>query len=276
MLRIHHLNCGSLAPRFPKVQSVVYCLLVESNAGLVLVDTGFGVRDYRAPTPVMRFFLWLMGVLRTLEETAAQQVTRLGFAVEDVQHIVLTHLHLDHAGGLPDFPEARVHVFRPEYEAAMRPRGLLAWGYVSAHWAHGPRWVVHDCCDTMWFDFEAITVVDDLTPEILLIPLPGHTPGHCGVAVKTLAPAGLTAAPCAEWLLHCGDAVSPFHRAVDLHQHPDRQQPLNIIPDRLVQRLLGGHIPRLRVLQREHREQIAFTSSHDIYSLAENAQSFPI
>ncbi|MFD0510570.1 MBL fold metallo-hydrolase [Streptomyces aureus] len=45
-------------------------------------------------------------------------MTGLGYAVDDVRHIVLTHLDLDHAGGLPDFPRARFTSTRP----SIRPR----------------------------------------------------------------------------------------------------------------------------------------------------------
>jgi glyoxylase-like metal-dependent hydrolase (beta-lactamase superfamily II) len=73
-------------------------------------------------------------------DTAIGQVRRLGFNPRDVRHIVPTQLDLDHAGGLPDFPWADVHVFRPEYEAALHPRTLTERKrYRSVHWAHGPR-----------------------------------------------------------------------------------------------------------------------------------------
>ncbi len=38
-----------------------------------------------------------------------------------MRHIVLTHLDVDHAGGLPDFPDARVHVFAREHETMLDP-----------------------------------------------------------------------------------------------------------------------------------------------------------
>jgi glyoxylase-like metal-dependent hydrolase (beta-lactamase superfamily II) len=87
---------------------------------LVLVETGFGTRDFIRPSKVVRAFTFLSGTRRDVRDTALHQVARLGYDVRDVQHIVLTHLHLDHAGGLPDFPWATVHVHALEYEAAMQ------------------------------------------------------------------------------------------------------------------------------------------------------------
>ena len=258
-MRIHHLNCGSLFPRFPKLRAIVYCLLVETSDGLLLVDSGFGTRDYTHPSLLMRVFLWLMGVPCDVEETAVRQVARLGYAVDDVKHIVLTHLNLDHAGGLPDFPHAQIHLFRKEYEAMQHPhlRQLAEGGYVRRQWAHGPNWVFHNLGDETWFGFDAIRILPDVSPEIRLVPLPGHTRGHCGVAIQT--PTG--------WLFHCGDAASPFHRDTAVYQRADVQQPFNHLPlGRLSERLIGPNVPRLRQLIREHGDDIDIISGHDIYS----------
>jgi glyoxylase-like metal-dependent hydrolase (beta-lactamase superfamily II) len=258
-MHIYHLNCGSLYSRFPRAHAIIYCLLVETNQGLVLVDTGFGLNDYPMPSKRMRLFLFLMGVPCKVEETAAHHIAKLGFDIEDVHHIVLTHLHFDHAGGLRDFPSAKVHVYRPEYEAAMNPRGLIELAYDSAHWAHDPTWVFHDQIDGDWFGFECIHVIDGLVPEILFVPLPGHTRGHCGVAIET--PTG--------WLFQCGDAASPFHRETDLHDRERALQHANILPGRFARRVIGPHVPRLRKLADEHRDKVKVISSHDIYSFSE-------
>jgi glyoxylase-like metal-dependent hydrolase (beta-lactamase superfamily II) len=249
-MRVYHLNCGSMFPYFPRVQAIVYCLLVETNDGLLLVDTGFGTKDYAKPTRLMRLFTRSLRTPCDVEETAARQVVELGYEVEDVKHIVLTHLHLDHAGGLPDFPDAEVHTFRPEYEAAMHPRGLIGHAYISAHWAHGPKWVVHELEGDKWFGFDCVRVKEGLQPEVLLLPLIGHTRGHCGVAVKTSE----------GWLLHCGDAASPFHPQADPYH------PFEGMSNWLVRYLIGTHVPRLRDLVREHGDEIKLISGHDVYS----------
>jgi glyoxylase-like metal-dependent hydrolase (beta-lactamase superfamily II) len=53
-------------------------------------------------------------------ETAIAQIEALGFSWEDVKHIALTHFHYDHAGGLPDFPGAKVHIFQGELDAIQK------------------------------------------------------------------------------------------------------------------------------------------------------------
>lgn len=251
-MRVHHLNCGTIHThvRYP---GVTHCLLIETNDELVLVDTGFGLRDYTDPTRWVRAFSALNGVPGDLEETAARQVVRLGFAPEDVRRIVLTHLHLDHAGGLPDFPWAGVHVFAPEYEAAMDPRTFALrerLGYVPAHWAHGPKWVGHSMEGDQWFGLDCVRAIEGQSVEILLVPLVGHTRGHCGVAVRT--PKG--------WLLHCGDACVR-HTQVD-PWHPHSPFPRWLRP--LTRCLFPSEpLARLRALVRYHGEEVEPFCAHD-------------
>jgi glyoxylase-like metal-dependent hydrolase (beta-lactamase superfamily II) len=255
-MKIHHLNCGSLYARIPRTKSIVYCLLVETNEGLILVDSGMGRKDYTDPSLLMRGFIYLLGIPCKMEETAVHQVEDLGYRISDVRHIVLTHLHLDHAGGLSDFPSAKVHIYQTEYEAGMNPRTLLERGYDPSHWSHGPNWVVHGGVEVDWYGFRSLPIIKGLEPEIRLVPLPGHTRGHCGVAVATEK----------GWLLQCGDAASPQHPASDLHGLDSSKHTTGILPEWFVLRFLGPHAPRIRELLREHEGEIEAISGHDIYS----------
>ena len=56
--------------------------------------------------------------------------------------------------------------------------------YPSCHFDHGPKWVTHSVDGDDWFGFESVRVLPGVDPEILLIPLPGHSRGHSAVAVR--------------------------------------------------------------------------------------------
>jgi glyoxylase-like metal-dependent hydrolase (beta-lactamase superfamily II) len=231
----------------------VHCLLIETEDGHVLVDSGFGIGDRIRPAPLQHAFMALSRSSRDLDETAVHQVIQLGYAREDVRHIVQTHLHLDHAGGLPDFPQTQVHVHALEHDGAMHPRTFSELYYQPAHWAHGPKWVLHTSRGEQWFGFDAMRVLDGVSPAIWLIHLPGHTRGHCAVAIQTTD----------RWLLHCGDAYIS-HSDID-PEHTPRSRPRWIQP--LVRRLFP-HIPHLRALLREHGVEVELFCSHDPYELA--------
>jgi glyoxylase-like metal-dependent hydrolase (beta-lactamase superfamily II) len=182
---------------------VCHCLLVEAGDGLVLVDTGFGMEDMRRPHHrLSTFFLLLNRIQRDEKLTALHQVTELGFSAHDVRHIVLTHLDFDHAGGLSDFPNAVVHVMEAEHEAASRREGFIGRRrYRPEQWKAVRDWRFYGRNGgSSWFGFDAVRSLDGLPPEILLIPLPGHSTGHAGVAVGK--PGG--------WILNAGDAY--FYR----------------------------------------------------------------
>jgi glyoxylase-like metal-dependent hydrolase (beta-lactamase superfamily II) len=189
--------------RFTDGTIVMHSLLVETaRDGLVLVDTGIGLDDVKTPKKRLGtgFMMGMRPMLRE-EETAARQVERLGFSRRDVRHVVVTHLDVDHAGGIPDFPDARIHVHRTEHAAAMRPSSMNdRLRYRKPHFAGDPKWELHEPDGEKWHGFEAVHGIAD---DVLMIPLHGHSRGHCAIAVR--APAGYGA----EWLLHCGDAY--FH-----------------------------------------------------------------
>jgi glyoxylase-like metal-dependent hydrolase (beta-lactamase superfamily II) len=211
-MNIHHFNCGTMRPfterlihgrgsYFAAGRMVCHCLLIESRDGLVLVDTGVGLDD--CAQPAARLGKTFVAVVRpTLdpEETAARQIERLGHRRNDVRHIVVTHLDLDHAGGLADFPNATVHVYRDEHDAAHNPRTVgEKHRYRACQWAHGPNWRIHAADGERFEGFEAVRAV--VEPEILLLPTMGHSRGHAVVAIKNGD----------GWLLHCGDAYFSQH-----------------------------------------------------------------
>lgn len=225
-----------------------------------------GLDDNRHPVESLgEDFVDFAGPVLDPEQTAIRQVARLGHRADDVRHIVLTHLHRDHTGGLPDFPHATVHIHPDEYRAvtdpaaehhaASRPR------FVPAHQAHGVRWcIAHPDPSASWFGAHGPATLEGLPPEILLVPLPGHTPGHSAVAVQARG----------RWLLHAGDSYL-YHGELD---DPPRSHPA-VEPIQLGAQVdpelrLEG-VRWLRTLRRDHPDEVELFSAHDPWEFARRA-----
>jgi glyoxylase-like metal-dependent hydrolase (beta-lactamase superfamily II) len=267
-MRVHHINCGTFCPiggrlmdgrsRGLRGRLVCHCLLLETNDGLTLVDTGLGLRDMQVPySRLSPLYARMLNIQFDEASTALRQVERAGIGAGDVRHIVLTHLDFDHAGGLDDFPSARVHLLAAEAETASAGRGfVMDRRYRPQQWGDRSRWKLYRAQGEPWFGFDAVRDLDGLPPDILLVPLPGHTHGHAGVAVRSDG----------GWLLHAGDAY--FHHD---EMRGERHCPPGL---RLYQRLMemDGAVrlrnqERLRGLAREHSGELAIICSHDAFEI---------
>ncbi|WP_407367291.1 MBL fold metallo-hydrolase [Xanthomonas campestris] len=267
-MRVHHLNCISTCPLgghlmdgrthgvLERGHLSCHCLLVETNAGLVLIDTGFGLRDVAEPRArLSAFFLALVKPDLREDMTAIRQIQRLGFDPRDVRHIVLTHLDFDHAGGLDDFPHARVHLMTRERDAAL---AQYTWmdrqRFRPQQWSTRGQWRTYDSTSgAAWMGLECVHDLQGLPPEILLVPLPGHTFGHAAVAVRTPE----------RWLLLAGDAYF-YHREMD-------PQPYCTPGLRFYQWMLEKdrtarlhNQQRLRALRQQHGAEVEVFCSHDV------------
>ncbi|HEX5058746.1 MAG TPA: MBL fold metallo-hydrolase [Kofleriaceae bacterium] len=208
---VHHLNCATMCPiagfllggNSWRGKMVAHCLLLETERdGLVLVDTGFGTRDVEGTSGLSKSFRALCGPALSHAETALAQVQALGYKPTDLKHIVVTHLDLDHAGGLVDFPHAKVHLHAREHAAAMaRKHFKERERYIAAHWAHGPKWEVYSEDGDTWRGLPAVTRLRGIDADIGLLPMHGHTRGHSAVIANSGD----------RWLVHAGDAY--FHRS---------------------------------------------------------------
>jgi glyoxylase-like metal-dependent hydrolase (beta-lactamase superfamily II) len=271
-IRTFHLNCGTLRPYglfplstiplsgrgryFGKGLGILHCLLVDTGEGLILVDSGYGTQDYSHPSRFVKIFNRAIGLVGDVRETALHQINSLGYDAEDVKHIFLTHMHLDHTGGLPDFPHAKVHVFEKEYDMAMNASGFISNFYINRHWEHNPDWEIHSCRGDNWFRLECTPEVEINNIKEFFVPMPGHSPGNCMVVLHL---------PDDNFIVHSGDTFysieqiasegpirHPFHWAVQL---------FNIFNP--VTMALYTHEQALRRLRCELGDKMIIFSSHD-------------
>lgn len=183
-MRVHHLNCISSCPLGGKLfdgrtasllrrgELTCHCLLVESEGGLVLIDTGFGLRDVADPSSrLSTFFLAMLKPDFREEMTALRQIERMGFCASDVRHILLSHLDFDHAGGLDDFLNATVHMLQIEREYAARQ---LTWldcqRFRPQQWSTRANWQVHaERGGDTWYGFERVLPLAGFSDDIAFI-----------------------------------------------------------------------------------------------------------
>ncbi|MBS1694008.1 MAG: MBL fold metallo-hydrolase [Actinobacteria bacterium] len=200
--RVRHLNTASIQGISVLGQHLVcHVLLLEtSDSGLVLVDTGLGRKDYLGMSERLGWQFNRVYARPAIDPSlaAVEQIRALGLDPRDVRHIVQTHLDLDHVGGLADFPDALVHVHATELDAAHRRDGFRARHRYrpTLLFEHNPKWRTYTHGGDSWMGFDAVRGVAGLGDDILMVPLFGHTHGHCGIAVDTGD----------GWLLDAGDA----------------------------------------------------------------------
>jgi len=161
----------------------VYVYVFEHpTQGVVLLDAGFGRRtaadsdDY--PGKKMSN---LLGLSMEPGAAAADRLPEAGIQPEDVAHIVVTHLHPDHIGGLQDFPGANLHLPAAEWDARL-DKGAL--GAVDASPFEGHALV----SPFAWTEqpLGPFAAHADLFGDGSLIALstPGHTAGHQSLLVN--------------------------------------------------------------------------------------------
>lgn len=244
-MTIQFLNTFTCGARFYRAWNTgLLSFLVETEQGLVLIDTGLSTGEYAKPSLFTQIFRVVTRMTFDPHEAAVTQIEQMGYKAEDVKHIVLTHMHFDHISGITDFPHAKVHIFRKEYEAFLGKRQhFFELAYDKRYLAHQPDIQLYDELGEKWFEFNAVRL--PFTPEIWLIPLPGHSRGHCGVAIQKEG----------GWHLHCGDAAGDFRKS---------------FPEWAIRLFLGEHEPRLRAFGAAHPE-VTLTASHMFLDFFENA-----
>ncbi|MFE3189071.1 MBL fold metallo-hydrolase [Nocardia sp. NPDC059240] len=263
-MRVHHLDCGrlrSLGGRLLGDSSggltrgnlTCHCVLIEHPKGLALIDTGLGTRAITHTREWLpRPWEVLAGPVPDPEYTAVAQIRALGYEPGDVRDVILTHLDLDHAGGLADFPEATVHLYAAELDALTQVTGFEANRYRKAQFAHHPRFLPHAETGEPWFGFDAVRALPGLPDSILLIPLIGHSRGHAGVAIDTGD----------RWLLAAGDS---YYEASQLDWRRPRRSPGIAALETFGQSLpeeRRRNQQRLRELVHEHSDRVTVFSAH--------------
>lgn len=168
--------------------------VIRHPQGIVLFDSGLG-ENFREQIDgwwAHRFFQGFLPYEFEKSEAAVHQVKRMGFDPESVKFIIVSHMHLDHAGGLREFPKATVVVSRAEWGNANVGRWLARWRGVMKEQLEGVsermRFV-----EEYPFDLFA-------DGSLIVLPTSGHTPGHQSLLVTLGSGKGILLTGDAVWL----------------------------------------------------------------------------
>jgi N-acyl homoserine lactone hydrolase len=146
--------------------------LIRTDTGEnILVDTGFP--DWYVADPAeaaRREGLDTFGRLIHLspDNLPAGQLARIGLVPRDITHLIMTHTHIDHVGGIADFPQAPIIIGAAE-RACPRP---LYWDELRPiPWPEAATYVT-------------IEQDTELYPGLTLLTTPGHSPGHLSLLLR--------------------------------------------------------------------------------------------
>jgi glyoxylase-like metal-dependent hydrolase (beta-lactamase superfamily II) len=157
------------ADRSDTIEMPVSCVLLRHSQGNVLFDTGChpSVPDNPARWQGMEKF---MTPIMAPGDNVLTSLSCVGLSPDDIDVVVCSHLHPDHCGCNAFFKRASVIVHEKEVAAARKP-DAVPMGYLATEWDFGA--------------FDQVSGQRDLFGDgaIVLIPLPGHTPGSIGALV---------------------------------------------------------------------------------------------
>lgn len=166
---------GIVAGSSGSIRLPVLCFLIQAPGRNILFDTGChpnAMAGHWSPKITNSFRL-----VQRPEERLEQQLALCGLSPEQIDTVVLSHMHFDHTGGLYLFPDAEVYAPRADFTAAQarvrcNPDPFTHGGYCKADL---------DLCSNVY------TLVDTdftLLPGLEVVQLPGHTPGLMGLIVR--------------------------------------------------------------------------------------------
>jgi glyoxylase-like metal-dependent hydrolase (beta-lactamase superfamily II) len=158
-----------------------YAFVIDHPDGIIVVDTGQGTHALSSTRSLHPYQRWHVRFRIRPQEEIGPQLQAMGIGPRDVKHVILTHLHMDHDGGLAHFPHSHIFVTRGELSAASGWVGRLS-GYLPHRW---PAWFDPIPLDLGSESFGTFTASRRMTAagDVIVVATPGHTEDHVSVIV---------------------------------------------------------------------------------------------
>ena len=152
-------------------------LLIDHPKGKVLFDTGCAFEIINDKQAHWGDVLAAYDPVMTEDQWCVNAIKKAGCSAEDIDYVILSHLHLDHAGGVGHFPNARYIVQRDELHFAYVPDPYMKGAYIRKDFDKDVDWFILNG----WID-DKFDLFNDGSIQIYFTP--GHTPGHQSVLVN--------------------------------------------------------------------------------------------
>jgi len=159
-----------------------YAWAIEHPEGVIVVDTGQGTHLLEASRSYHPFLRWEVAFRIESEQEIGPQLRTLGVGPRDVKKVILTHLHMDHDGGLGHFPHSEILVSSGELRTASGWAGRVR-GYLPNRW---PSWFDPAPFALAAEPFGPFARSRGLTQagDIVAVATPGHTANHISILVQ--------------------------------------------------------------------------------------------
>jgi N-acyl homoserine lactone hydrolase len=156
------------------IKAAIYSVLHMHDKGPVLVDVGLNPDGLTNPEDAWGPRAKLIKPELTEGDDIRNRLRELDLDVSDIRMVLLTHLHLDHTGGLRFFNRCPIMVQTAEYRFAFHPDAFVSAQYMRNDFDHP-------------LNFRLLEEDQIVLPGISVIKTPGHTPGHQSILVKLVS-----------------------------------------------------------------------------------------
>jgi len=151
--------------------------LIQHKGRNILFDTGNALEVAKNPQEHWGDVAKIYYPVMSEEQYATNQLQKIGIAPDKIDFVILSHLHLDHAGAVGELPNAVYLVHEQEKEWAFDPECTQKAAYIMKDISKKANWQLLSNKFTEPFDLFGDGVIE-------VYPTPGHTPGHQSLLVK--------------------------------------------------------------------------------------------
>ena len=169
----------------------LFALLHHPKKGWILFDTGYSSRFYEFTKKYPnKIYANATKVVVNETDEIKNQIKSIGLETSDIQHIIISHFHADHIGGLIDFNNATIYCAKKAYQKAKQTSDLFAFS----------KGVLKDLIPVdieerlVFIEDFSTSITDDIFSvnydlfkdnSVIIYNLPGHAAGQIGIEFET-------------------------------------------------------------------------------------------